>query len=82
MLAYIIISIRGTIIFTGLSHIRESDVLPIRPWASRGDTSPLRGNFGDSDFLKDYNVSIQNQVVCILGIGAFESYYVMFDDDI
>ena len=51
-----------------------------RPWASRGDTSPLRGNFGDSDFLKDYNVSIQNQVVCTLGIGAFESYYVMFDD--
>ena len=32
-------------------------------------TCPLLGNFGDSVFLKDYDVSIQNQVVCTLTIG-------------
>ena len=36
-----------------------------------GATSPLPGNFGDSDFLKAYGKPIQNQVVCILAIGAF-----------
>ena len=41
-----------------------------RPWASRGATSPLRGNFGDSDFLKAHNVFNQIQVVCTLAVGA------------
>ena len=31
---------------------------------------PLRGNFGDSDFLKAHNVFNQIQVVCTLAVGA------------
>ena len=40
----------------------------------------LPGNFGDSVFLKGYDVSIQNQVVCTLAIRVFVSYGVIFGD--
>ena len=40
----------------------------------------LPGKFGDSVFLKGYDVSIQNQVVCTLAIGALISYGVIFGD--